>query len=278
MGSSVRHWIYLFRLSDCLGALLSTCVGGYIAGADTRSLLMGGIIGMLVVAANNAINDVVGVESDRIDKSHRPIPAGKISSPAALVAGLSLALLALVLTLLFLRIDLLLYVAGATILGIFYSIALKRVPLLGHLVVAGLAGFTIIFGGLIVGNMRDTFFPALTISLILINREIMKTIEDIHGDASTGVRTIATMFGSKTALIVAEVVGIATILVSVIPFVMHTNHIAYLVLLTIGVDFPLIYGLVSVILKGTSSLSLEMYMRWTKVIFITGPIAFLFIK
>ena len=75
--------IKIIRPSNVLISGLTISVAVLIFGGEgfdiLRLALMAGIVGVLIDAGANVINDFFDVEIDRINKPHRPIPSGLVS-------------------------------------------------------------------------------------------------------------------------------------------------------------------------------------------------------
>ena len=80
--------IKIIRPSNVLISGLTISVAVLIFGGEgfdiLRLALMAGIVGVLIDAGANVINDFFDVEIDRINKPHRPIPSGLVSKRFAL--------------------------------------------------------------------------------------------------------------------------------------------------------------------------------------------------
>jgi 4-hydroxybenzoate polyprenyltransferase len=84
MGSKLRAWLVLSRLSNLPTVWTNVLAGGVVAGAaaDVRLAAAAGAISLLYVGGM-ILNDVCDANHDRAHRVRRPIPAGVITRAAA---------------------------------------------------------------------------------------------------------------------------------------------------------------------------------------------------
>jgi 4-hydroxybenzoate polyprenyltransferase len=145
-----------------------------------------------VLAFGNAINDIFDLESDRVGKSNRPLPARRVTESGAWFAAFILALTAVLVTLLR-AFRLSAFVASMIILAYAYSSRFKRIPFIGNISVAVLAGCTVLFGAEMAA--RELPSPVVlasgVVAMAVFCFETAKTVEDREDDARAGHRTMA---------------------------------------------------------------------------------------
>ncbi|MDW8098272.1 MAG: UbiA family prenyltransferase [Anaerolineae bacterium] len=143
-------------------------------------------------------NDLHDVEADRVNKPDRPLPSGRVRPSSARLAAAVLAGLAIGLAS---AIDGLAVSAAilALLLLVLYNVCLKSTVLLGNALVAILSGMALGVGSYTVGEPWALVWPGVLVSLFILAREILKTIEDVVGDRRAGVRTVATEWGVRCA-------------------------------------------------------------------------------
>jgi len=224
----------------------SVLVGALACGVwpSGPAVLWAVIVAALITAGANALNDLLDLEIDRINKPNRPLPAGKLSafqargfSIAATVAGLALSVV--------LGLWGLIVAWAVIILLMGYSARLKRKPLWGNLAVATAAGLAFLYGGIAVNRPLPALIPAGFAFLFHLGREILKDAEDVAGDRVGGARTLAIHLGIATALKWAGFTFVLLILITPLPFVLGRYSLVYLVIVILGVDVPLVYVIVS---------------------------------
>ena len=93
-----------------------------------------------------------------------------------------------------------------TIAGIYivlltlYTPFLKPKMLLGNITIALMGGFTFLWGGITGGHIVKAIYPATFAFLMHLSREIVKDVEDLEGDTSVGIKTLAAVVGKERAL------------------------------------------------------------------------------
>ncbi|MGA8046134.1 MAG: UbiA family prenyltransferase, partial [Dermatophilaceae bacterium] len=141
------------------------------------------------------------VAVDRLARPQRPLPSGRLSLQfadrlAAVLAVVGLASAALLGPAAF---GVAVFVVLASIA---YAVRLKNTVLIGNLTVAALSGATVPFGAAAVAQ-RDVPTAALAGGLLIfaymVAYEVLKCLQDIDSDAAAGIRTIATVLGSRVA-------------------------------------------------------------------------------
>lgn len=170
-----------------------------------------------IAAAGNIINDYFDFELDKAFKPMRPLPSGAFSLDFAMYAQAAFA---------FAGLGLGFYLGwvagnykigyvyvGCLLLLYVYSAALKKVPLAGNLVVAGLSAFVflllMIFEATFLNLLHFEYGPyafdvlkwqvyfysgfAFLTSLV---RELVKDLEDMEGDKQYRVSTFPVQFGA----------------------------------------------------------------------------------
>ncbi len=186
------------------------------------------------IAFGNIYNDLLDVETDKVNQPTRPIPSGKVSPFTAKVA----CLVCVVLTLAVAAIP---KTQHQIHLGFFFVILallflydkfLKHIPLVKNVTVAFLCA-TPIIRAMFLSEAR--FEPLYAIAgfafLFTLAREIFKDLEDADGDLKAGIATFPLIAGNKEAEILASLIIIFGILSIPMPVLLHWFHPAFLFLL-----------------------------------------------
>jgi geranylgeranylglycerol-phosphate geranylgeranyltransferase len=193
----------------------------------------------LISGFGNVVNDILDRKTDAVNRPDRPLPSGRLSPAAArrwafvlLSAGLVLAR----------SVSTAYLVMGFIVAGLLflYSARLKSTVLWGNAVVAFLAGFTLIYGGLLTRDPRAAVIPALFAFLINLAREIVKDMEDAEGDRKSGITTLPIRAGNKTASGVAIFVLALLVLFTYYPWFAGFYTRRYVVVVTLLVNIPLV--------------------------------------
>jgi geranylgeranylglycerol-phosphate geranylgeranyltransferase len=193
----------LTRPTNAAVGALGAAVGGYVGGS------LGAPVGIAAVAtafgtgAGNAVNDYYDADIDAVNRPDRPVPSGRISRRGAAYVSAALFVAALVLTVGFLPpVAVGIGVVNLVVLVV-YSSHLKRVPLVGNVAVAYLAGSAFLFGGAAARGVWYTVVLFALAALVNLGREVVKDVEDVEGDAAEGARTLPVVWGERRALALA---------------------------------------------------------------------------
>lgn len=191
--------------------------GGWI-GLDRiavpRQLVLAALSGAALGAAGNALNDLLDVGADRVNRPgrQRPLAAGRLGAGAVIataVGGTVIGLGAAGLV-----SGLLVATAAAVcVVMVAYSPLLKPRGWPGNLAVAVVAGFPLAYGALAVGRPAAGFVPWLVAGWLHLVREVVKDADDEPGDRAIGRRTLPVRFGREGTLRVA--VGLAVLFLPV---------------------------------------------------------------
>ncbi|SHH68703.1 geranylgeranylglycerol-phosphate geranylgeranyltransferase [Winogradskyella jejuensis] len=184
-----------------------------------------------IAAAGYIINDIEDVEADKINKPNKVIIGKHISETNATYLFIALNVIGIIagyfisnaveksnFVLLFILTSGLLYI---------YSTYLKKITLIGNLVVASLVSFSILLVGIcdLVPAMNETntvsqlFFLDLikdyAVFAFMLNlfRELVKDIEDIDGDYKIDVKSIPIILGRHRATKLVFVLSLIPLLV-----------------------------------------------------------------
>ena len=202
---------------------IGVIAGGILVGATWvphgALLAIAALAAMCIGAGGNAVNDIADVRIDRINRPDRPIPGGDISTSQARMVWIGLSLIGLLLALWISPAHGVL--AAVCILLLFvYSRWFKQLPLIGNATVALLTALALLFGGLVEWTTLRAIPPALTAGMAFagittLAREIVKDVEDLPGDAQTGIRTLPILAGIRPSLRLA--IGLLFITLIAIP-------------------------------------------------------------
>jgi len=250
LSDKLKAWLNVFRVGNATALGFATLVGFKAGGGELLSLLtpLLFLTGFTIGAGGNAVNDYFDRDIDSINKPWRPIPSGLLKPSEVYAASIVMLAMGVVLSVLTAIVSsnyvLPAVALTASILVYSYSWRLKRVLIVGNLIVAGLAALSILYGGLASGNAWPAVYPTLYALLLNLGREFMKGLEDVEGDRRFGVQTLAVRFSPRIAYIAATAVLVALIAISPIPYYTpYFKSIAYIVLAFI-VDASLLYAII----------------------------------
>ena len=208
---------------------------------------LGFLTGFFISSYSMVVNDWYDLIVDRINSPDRPLASGRIHlSIAAAFAGI-LLILGLICSIL---IGLNTFIIASVFAAIawIYNYRGKKQMLLGNMMIAASVAIPYIYGGATVGMSEDLllWFLALTSFLAATGREIVKTIADVKGDAVRQVKSIARVYGSKTAAYVGAFFFLGAVGSTVIPILMREVGIVFAVLILIP-DILFIYASVRIV-------------------------------
>ncbi len=239
----------LYKISRPLTTLtggLAVLLGGYVAGTGAWDKVLLAILATLFIsAAANAWNDYQDIEIDKINQPKRPLPAGLVSPKAALTFSLTMTMISVVLAAFINNIAFGIAVFSAVMLYL-YSWRLKSTVLMGNAIIAIISALSAIFGGIAAGNPRPSLWLAAIIASAIMGREVLKTLADYEGDLRQRCRTIATVWGRRSARIVFYILGSATLVVMMVPYMLDVYRPVYAFVVALGVYPVLLYVLLRV--------------------------------
>ncbi|HEX3073913.1 MAG TPA: geranylgeranylglycerol-phosphate geranylgeranyltransferase [Ignavibacteriales bacterium] len=194
---------------------------------------------VFVAAAGNIINDIYDIEIDKINRPERILPQNKLTVKEALTAYFAFNAAAIVLAS-FVNLYALAIVILSCGIVLAYSAYLKKIPLLGNLVVAFMTGLAFIYGAISVGDWKYGLIPAVFAFVINLIREIIKDIEDIKGDKAQGIITFPQKYGINNAVYFATGLSVFLIILTTLPFILHLYRIEYFIIVMVAVNVTLV--------------------------------------
>jgi geranylgeranylglycerol-phosphate geranylgeranyltransferase len=239
----------LYKISRPLTTLtggLAVLLGGYVAGTGAWGKVALAILATwFITAAANAWNDYQDIEIDKINQPKRPLPSGLVSPRSALVFSLVMTAVSVLLAAFINPTAFIIALVSAAMLYL-YSWRLKSTVLMGNAIVATISAMSAIFGGIAAGNPRPTLWLAVIIASAIMGREVLKTLADYEGDLRQRCRTVATVWGRRAARIVFYILGAATLVVMMLPYILNVYQPVYALIVALGVYPVLLYVLVRV--------------------------------
>lgn len=271
----LRAWLSLVRIGNTIAVGLAAFVGYVICGGDLSSYkpLLLFIAASSIAAGTYVINDYFDRDIDSVNKPWRPIPSGLVSARMAYAVALGLLCTGVAISMT-ISIPSLVIAIVAAILSYLYSWKLKKMFIVGNIVVSLSAALSIIYGGAATSNPIPASIPALYAFLINLGREFVKGIEDVEGDKMYGVNTLATRYGVHTAYTASLTVLLLLVAISPLPFIALNYSLMYLLIAVVGVDIPILVALFTARKKDPESAWRAT--RIMKISLLMGLIAFLF--
>ena len=213
-------FLRIIRPLNCLMMGFAVIVGASLVSALNFSinLILGFVTSFTLTGASMAINDYYDREIDAINEPNRPIPSGAVSPKEALSFAAVLSLVGFAAALMTSESCLIVAVI-AWIVFVTYTTKGKRTGLPGNLLVSTCVVIPFIYGGFVVENLRLSviLFAAMAF-LSNTGREVAKGIVDVEGDSSQNVRTIALLFGERTAAVLSSILSVLAVSLSPLPW------------------------------------------------------------
>lgn len=238
----------LIRIQNCLIAFSAVIVGGYLQTKTPEQiqLVLFALVAALICGAGNAFNDILDIESDRINHPARPLPTRILSIRQATIITILCASFGITISL-FLAPALQGIMVLVVSLLVWYNLNIKKTPLYGNFLIAFLGAVTVFSGGVAAGGnitiLPGSGFPALMAFLLHFAREIIKDVQDLQGDQVSDGRTYPILNGVMPALRLVMALVILIVVASLIPLYFGWYGQWYAILVVAGVDLPLVVAL-----------------------------------
>jgi geranylgeranylglycerol-phosphate geranylgeranyltransferase len=236
----------LIRTLNCLLASAGVWIGARLTWIDPvyYGPTVASIAAFLICAAGNAANDLLDIEGDRTNHPRRVLVMGKLSAKYARNLALGLNAVALVMAA---SISLLMVVIALVTIGLLgaYNLRMKRIPLVGNVVVASLAAMTFLTGGLAVDPVLAFGLPGPLVAaafalLFHLVREIVKDVQDMDGDRRAGLDSLPLRIGVSRALSLALGLFVVVGLLTYVPVMLNWYGDTYKIMVVFFIDLPLL--------------------------------------
>jgi 4-hydroxybenzoate polyprenyltransferase len=250
---------------------------------------------VLIAAGGYIINDIEDVEIDKLNKPIEKQIVGRVYplNIAWLFYGITtLVGFIISLYLAFYIHDFLQLVIYPLAVGLLwaYSRWLKRLPLIGNLVVAFFCAFVawvVLYAEMInpsntqleaTSNAFSAFLGYAFLAFIsTLFREIIKDIEDAEGDKAQNCKTLPILLGTKMSKGIALGVGLLFLALVFYFNFMLKDSILKVVVLNITISLPIIYALF-LLIKAKEKQEFSYLSKLAKVIMLSGLIFLLIMK
>lgn len=233
----MKQWIKIIRPLNGVMGLIATWISGLIGvglsiGSYLIPIVFASVTVFVVTSAGNIINDIVDIESDKINHPKRPLVQGTITMQQAKIASAILFAAGLILSFLFISLFAFLVVILAETLLVSYELTLKKRGFVGNASVSVLVGLIFIFGGIAVNSTFKMLILFAMASLANLSREVIKDIEDMKGDEDRV--TLPKKYGVRLASGVAIASVLIAVSMSALPYILKIFSSYYLVVVVIA--------------------------------------------
>jgi len=236
----------LIRVANCLLAGVGVWIGAYLTWLTPTYYgpVVTALAAFLVCAAGNVFNDLVDIETDRVNRPNRVLVRGGLTRKYARNLAIALNVAAFIMSL---AVSFWVSVFALVTIGLLfaYNLYLKRIPLVGNLVVALLAGMTFLTGGLAVDPVLVFRLPGPLIAAVFaflfhLTREIVKDVQDMEGDRQAGLNTLPLVWGVSKSLQLALGLFAVLVIFTYLPIFKGWFGRTYEVITVYVVDLPLL--------------------------------------
>lgn len=244
-------YLSILRPLNCAMSAVAVWLGALLAGGAVlpgREIVLGMVAVFLISGAGMVVNDIFDIDIDRRNRPKRPLPSGRISIGSAKVYAVVLFAVGNFLGLLLGRQEFYITLLASALL-IAYAWKLKKVLFAGHAAVSFLVALSFFFGGLVQGNLLAPLWVGVIAFFANMGREVYKGIEDILGDKSAHVDSIAIRYGAFRAKAIGSAFTVLAVLLSFAPFLtgeMGETYLFFVVLADIAfvaaIGAPARYG------------------------------------
>ncbi|MEJ2721160.1 MAG: UbiA family prenyltransferase, partial [bacterium] len=98
-----------------------------------------------------------------------------------------------------------------------YAARAKRIALVGNVLIAAVCASAFVAGAMVNGYYGVVAFPVVFAFLFVLGRELIKSAEDVEGDAMAGASTVAVRFGPERAAFWGAVVLFSAVVIAPLP-------------------------------------------------------------
>ena len=192
--------------------------------------------------AANLFNDALDIEIDKINKPYRFLITYPVNLIYIYITIIMFFIVGSLLTykLTSLSQSIVLFIVFPSL--VLYEILLKRLPIIGNIIVSLLVGIVFIYAEASFVNRIDVswrfFYLAFLLNLI---REIIKDIEDIDGDVKNNFQTAPVILGLPKTIFLIRFLVIFFICTSLSPFYIYYFNKIYFPLILVTIHMPLLY-------------------------------------
>lgn len=226
--------IFLLGLAVFAGAIT-----GSEPVTEWSTLFLAAVAVSLIAAGGYVLNDILDIDSDRINKPDRPLVMGNVNIPVAVVWAVLLLAAGMAIST-FLPVTCIYISLMLLIMVLLYDFWGKGQPLVGNLMTAVMVGLAFPVGSLAGGLGWWGLVPGALAFLLHIPLEIIKDLKDIPGDRKCRLRTWPLVAGDPIARRSAQMGLIFMLIILPLPTINGWLSLGYLAIAIPGVGIPAI--------------------------------------
>jgi len=247
------------------------------------NLIFGVITYFFLAGSGMVINDIYDIEIDKINRPTRPIPRGAISLRQAkllytlyFLTGISLSIINSIIFNLGMLNIMIAILFG--FIGWIYAKWGKKSGFLGNVIVSISFSIGMLYGAILNNSVIPNYiyFFFLTSFSLLLSREIIKGCEDIEGDKTEGVRTLAIRLGIKKSTYFSITFSWTAIIFFILPVITPIiNPLLFLIFMIFGLTV-VFYAIIIMLKKTLEQRDFKKISLLLKIGAFLGLIAFIF--
>ena len=198
----------------------------------------------LVMAGGYIMNDILDVNSDKINHPNRPIARGEIKPPLIKLSALILSLFLIFIST-HINSSAICFLYFFIIPGLFfYNLYLKKTPLFGNILISVMLGSVFLFTELVLIETMSTLSVPFALTVFFsLAREMIKDMADYEGDILENMQTLPIVLGMTCMRKFVLIWIFFLIILFIMPYYLFDYGLEYLFLLILFVEIPLIYSL-----------------------------------
>ncbi len=231
MPQQIFNYFRLMRIGNCLIAFFSIFATSFFISETfvlRTQVFIGALAALFIMGGGNSLNDYFDYKIDKLNKPNRPIPSGQIKRQRALIFSICLFFAGIFLGL-FLNIFALSIVLINTCLLIVYARYSKKMSFTGNALIALMTSSVFIYSATIINIINiDIIVLASSAFFVMTAREILKDIEDIHGDTQSGASTLPIKLGIRRARTISTLFILPAVFLIFVPYILSTMDEFYL--------------------------------------------------
>jgi len=239
-------WITMLRPLNVALGLMSLWITAQlldIHGID-KVMISTGLVIATFIGASNITNDLFDVRIDLVNRPDRPLPSGRIRLRWAVLYATILFVIGIIASFNLNPHARLLALGGVLPLSLLYTPIIKKIPLIGNIVIGMILGLVFIFSELsLTGQISLSWIPAGLAAGLTIIRELVKDMEDIKGDLVREAMTFPVKYGLENSFYVLVFLSVLLCGGALYPYFSGMYGYTYYITLLVGVEIPLLGSL-----------------------------------
>lgn len=233
----MNSWLRIIRPINGIMGIVATWISAFIGvGLALKNFLppviFASLAVFLVTSAGNIINDIMDIETDKVNHPTRPLVKGEITVKQATYGAAILFIVPILTSAFYISYFAAIVVLIADALLVGYEKFLKKRGISGNITISILVGLIFIFGGIAVSSLLKMIILFGMASLANLSREIIKDIEDMEGDVDR--ITFPKRYGIKNAMILAALSVLIAVSLSYLPYYLGIFSIYYAIVVILS--------------------------------------------